>query len=196
MEKKNKKVSDSTFELMSIKNIEQNYVVTPNMEYIVFFEIQPFNVAVIGRDEVLNKISSLQGVLTGIGNMEILCLSSSQSYEKNKRYLKERSEDMTMHPSVREMAQLEAEYLDNISLTMSTSRDFYFVVRFKKNEFDIMEQKISQYSRLISDKDFSVKLVEKKYIKKSLAVYWEQNAYSVQFPDFDGEEFAQEEVYA
>lgn len=190
---KNKKVSESTRELINLALFEENGIATLQGRHLVFLEVQPFNVAVLGKVSVLDKISKLQSILTAVGNMEILCLSSSQSYEKNKAYLKSRSEDMSMNLAIREICQLEMEYLDNISLTMSTSRAFYFVLPFKKLEKDLIQQKVSQYTQVISEQGFTIKIATKQDLQKALAIYWEQNTHMEYYPDFDGEQYILEE---
>jgi len=190
---KSKKVSESTRQLINIDSFDDFGITTLNNQQLVFLSIQPFNVAVIGSERVLECVKNLQTVLEDIGNIQIVCLSSAQSYEQNKLYLKERAKDPNMHPRVQQLCQQDIDFLDKISLTMSTSRSFYFVIRFNKRmEKDSIYQQLLQYQAIIKEQGFQVKKSSKNELQKALAIYWEQNTYLDKYPEFDGEQFLQE----
>lgn len=188
--KKAKKLSESTREMINLAGFESDIgVTTLDSWQLVFMQFQPFNVTVLGKDKMLENIKNLQTIFESTENVETLCLSSAQSYEKNKAYLKERANDPNIHPQVRQLCQLDIEFLDNISLSMSTSRSFYFVFRFRRMDKDLIQQKVTQYRAIIREHGFHAQIAKKQELQKALAIYWEQNTHLDQYPEFDGEQF-------
>lgn len=195
--KKQKKISETTREMINLAGFDPDIGITTLGGWqLIFMQFQPFNVTVLGKDKMLENIRNLQTIFESTENIETLCLSSAQSYEKNKTYLKERSNDPDMHPQVRQLCQLDIEFLDNISLSMSTSRSFYFIFRFRHIDRDSIQQKITQYRAIIKEHGFQVQLAIKQELQKALAIYWEQNTHYDRYPEFDGEQFIMEENHA
>ncbi len=195
---KPKKISESTRELLNVAGFDNDIgIITLDSYHLVFLQFQPFNVTVLGKEKMLEYIRELQAIFESTENVETLCLSSAQSYEKNKAYLKERANTPDIHPQVKQLCQLDIEFLDNISLNMSTSRSFYFVFRFHRvTDRDTIQQKLLQYRGIIKEHGFHAQMAKKGELQKALGIYWEQNTHLDKYPEFDGEQYFTEENYA
>lgn len=191
--KRNKRVPESTRFIMNINSFDEIGIVTLDGFHLAFLGIQPFNIAVLGTQGILGYIKKFRTVLEDTGNPEILCISSAQSYERNKSYLKGRVKDENVHPEIRKICQLDIEYLDNISLTMSTSRAFYLVYRFKNIDINAVNQAISENLSIVKDNGFYVHKSKKDELMRAFAIYWEQNTFLDDYPEFDGQQFLKEE---
>lgn len=192
MGKKSKNLSENTLQLLNIGSFDELGIQTLDTQQLIYLEVQPLNVAVSGNDRVLESIRNLQSVLENTTNLQVLCLSSSQSYEKNKQYLRERSEDESMDPNVRQLCYDDIEYLDELSLSMSTGRSFYFILPFHQGDLNQIRQQLAQSEAIIREQGFQIRHADKRDLQKALAIYWEQNTHLDQYPELDGEQFLME----
>lgn len=157
----------------------------------VYILLQPYNIGVLGKDAVYSKIRDLQNAIEGIGTLEILCLGSTQSYDPNIQYLKQRLEVETS-PMIRRLLNEDIEHFNSLSVSMSTSREFMLVVRFIRQDEDSIRSKLLQYLQLLKERGFNASVATKQELMKIFAVYWGQDIYTTKFFDFDGQQYLQE----
>ena len=129
--KKNDKKESATQQLLNLKQfvplqIGDNGAVAIEGEdgmLYTYIMLRPDNISVLGRSEVLAKIRNLQNILSDVAELQMLCMSSAQNYEDNKRYYRHLAET-TESPMVKQLCLQEIAYLDEINIAMSTSREF------------------------------------------------------------------------
>jgi len=193
--KKNKKTKDkiqkSTQELLGIKEINEHGVVIGNNQILVFFKIKPINIAVLPPSTIEAKIYSLTNVLKNIGEFEIICLNSAESFDDNKQYLKERIE-VEDNPVIHQLLAKDLQFLDNIQVETSTAREFLFSMRFKVDRVEQIINDKHRFEKVLKEQGFEAAKASKKEIKRILAVYFAQNVVSDYFDDFDGEQYLKE----
>lgn len=189
-----KKVSAKTEELLNLKEFDEKHGILTNDGFrLIYLIVSPYNVPVLGSAAVLTKIRNLQNVLVAVGGMEFLCLGSVQSYDENKQFLARRMEEEISRPIIQNLCQQDIDFFNEISVTMSTNREFLFEFRYRNEKPEQIEQNLSQSLLIIREQGFTVRIASKEDLKKTLAVYWEQNVYTSVFPDIDGGQYIESE---
>ena len=89
-EKKEAAKKASTREFMGIKEITEYSLATYKQGELVYFMVQPTNIAVLSAESIRARIYALMTVLKGVAEIEMLCLNSRESFEDNKQFLRSR----------------------------------------------------------------------------------------------------------
>lgn len=180
----------STREEIGARNIEANGVETYNGDFLVFFLVQPDNIAVLSETAVRVKVMALADAIKGYDGIEFSCINSREYFDNNKNFYKSRLETEKSE-SVRELLKQDLIHLDRVQVQTASAREFLFVVRFRNYNPDSNEVStgISRVEKLLKDVGFSARLAEKEDIKRFFAVYFVQNITQVYFDDYDGERF-------
>ena len=89
-EKKEAAKRASTREFIGAKEITDYSLVTYGQGELVYFIVQPTNVAVLSAESIRVRIYALMTVLKGVAEIEMLCLNSRESFEDNKQFLRSR----------------------------------------------------------------------------------------------------------
>ena len=127
-------------------------------------------------------------VLSSIPDIEITCSDSSECFDQNKSYLKERLDD-EQNPKLRKILKKDVEFLDQIQVEMATARQFLFIARLKSQKDKQAFDTANRIEKTISEQGFEVKRMRKADIKRFLAIYFEASMNGEQMPDVDGEQF-------
>ena len=154
----------------------------------VYIMLRPDNISVLGRSEVLAKIRNLQNILSDVAELQMLCMSSAQNYEDNKRYYRHLAET-TESPMVKQLCLQEIAYLDEINIAMSTSREFAMILRHRADRLDDARRSIMQTLNLIREHQFHARIATKDSFKRLLAIYYVGDIYTEHVPDFDGMQY-------
>lgn len=165
----------STRQLCGVKEITDNVIVLYNNERLAFFRVTPINVSVLSPENIESKIRSLDNVLTGAENLEICCMDSSECFDSNKLFIKERIEKEP-NEAVRSVLRRDLEFLDRIQLETSTAREFVFIARIRTNSDEQMLETINTVEKDIHDNGFEIHRMDKAAMKRMLAIYFEQSA--------------------
>ena len=171
---------------MNVDHITDYSLCSIHGDEIVYFLIQPTNISVLSSENLAARIYSLMNVLKGFAEIEMLCLDSRESFENNKRFLRERiaKEDI---PEIRALLGQENRHLDRIQVQMATTREFLIIVRLGKQKKNEIFPYLGRIEKLLSEQGFKVRRADKEDIKRLLAIYFEQNVTTEHFEDFDGE---------
>jgi hypothetical protein len=176
----------STRWLMNVDRISDYSLHSIHGGEIVYFLVQPTNISVLSSESLGARIYALMNVLKGFTEVEMLCLDSRESFENNKRFLRERSakEDI---PEIRSLLEQEARHLDRIQVQMATTREFLIIVRLKDQKKQEVFPYLGRIEKLLSEQGFKVRRADGEDIKRLLAIYFAQNVTTEHFEDFDGE---------
>lgn len=112
-EKKEAKQRASTRQLIGAQAVTAYSLVTGGHGELVYFIIKPSNISVLSQASVGARIYALMTVLKGVAEIEMLCLNSRESFEDNKRFLRERMEQED-NPVVRRLLEKDQTHLDRI----------------------------------------------------------------------------------
>lgn len=189
MSRKEKKIAKqkiSTRQLINTKAITGYSLLTYGHGELVYFIIKPTNISVLSEASIAARIYALMTVLKGMAEIEMLCLNSRENFEDNKRFLRNRIEQED-NPTVRKLLEADLTFLDRIQVQMATAREFLIVIRLRDEKSNEVFPYLNRIEKTLREQGFSVKRAEKEDIKRTLAVYFEQNVTTEKFEDFDGE---------
>ena len=185
-EKKRKKSEgQSTRDLMGISDITEFSIAT-KLGDIVFFIIKPTNISVLPDASVSARIHNLLNVVKGQADIEMLALNSTESFEDNKNFYRERMENEELY-AIRKLLEQDSTHLDRIQVLMASAREFYIMVRLHGEKETEVFPYLARLEKTIKDNGFITRRANEQDIKCMLAVYFEQNVTSERFDDFDGE---------
>ena len=186
----------STREEIGARNIDGVGVETYGNEYLVYFLVQPDNIAVLSETAVRTKIIALSGVIKGYDCIEFSCINSRENFDSNKNFYKERLEKEHSQ-KVRELLEKDIAHLDRVQIQTASAREFLFILRFKNYNFESndVQTGISRMEKLLKDEGFTSRLAAKDDIKRLYAVYYVQNITQIYFDNYDGERFVRSDDY-
>lgn len=185
-EKKEAKQRASTRQLIGAQAITDYSLVTHGHGGLVYFILKPSNISVLSQASVGARVYALMNVLKGVAEIEMLCLNSRESFEDNKRFLRERMEQED-NPVVRRLLEKDQTHLDRIQVQMATAREFLIIIRLKDEKESEVFPYLARIEKSLKEQGFSVRRADHEDIKRILAVYYEQNVTTERFEDFDGE---------
>lgn len=190
--KKNKTTKEET----NAKNIAENGVETYGGEFLVYFLVQPDNIAVLSESAVASKVKRLAAVMKGFDSLEMACINSRENFESNKHFYQKRMAEEKSQ-AVRELLERDMKHLDEVQVRTASAREFLFLLRFRdyNPEADDVRMGISRMEKLLKDEGFSARLATKEDIKRLYAVYFVQNITQVYFDDYDGAQFVKGDGY-
>ena len=87
-----KEKKSSAQRLIGTEHITQNSIRTAGGRHIVYFLVQPVNLAVLSRSSIQAKVDAMMNTLKALPEVEMLCLGSREDFEGNKLSLKNRLE--------------------------------------------------------------------------------------------------------
>lgn len=187
----------STQEKIGARNIDAIGVETYRNDYLVYFLVQPDNIAVLSETAVKAKVMALSSVIKGFDCIELSCINSRENFDRNKMFYKDRIEQEES-VKVQEILKNDLIQLDRVQIQTASAREFLFIVRFQNYnlESNDVQTGISRITKLLKDSGFSYRLATKEDIKRLYAVYFVQNITQVYFDDYDGERFVKGEEYS
>ena len=187
---KRKRRGKSVQDLLAIKTFT-NHGLKVGKEELLFFNVQPTNISVLSHTNIEIKIRHLLMVLSAVPDIEISCTDSSECFDNNKSYLKNRIE-YEKNSKVRNILVKDIDFLDSIQAETSTARQFMFIARCKSMKPEQVLQKANRIEKIISDQGFEVSRMSKNDIKRFLAIYFDASMNGDLIPDYDGEQYVTE----
>lgn len=130
--KKKDKSAQSTRQLMGIDSVK-DYCIATRMGDLVFFIIKPTNISVLPDSSISARIYALLNVVKGQAEIEMLALNSKESFERNKTFYQERQTCEEL-PAIRRLLEQDSTHLDRIQVLMASSREFYIIIRLRKEK--------------------------------------------------------------
>jgi hypothetical protein len=124
-------------------------------------------------------------ILSAVPDIKISCTDAAESFDTNKTHLRNRIEKED-NEKVRKILQKDYDFIDNINLETSTSRQFMFVVRCKTTSKDQVSTIANRVEKIITEQNFDIKRLSKPDIKRFLAVYFDASLNGELIPDIDG----------
>ena len=187
---KRKRRGKSVQDLLAIRTFTKHGLKV-GKEELLFFNVQPTNISVLSHTNIEIKIRHLLMVLSAVPDIEISCTDSSECFDNNKSYLKNRIED-EKNSKVRNILNKDIDFLDSIQSETSTARQFMFIARCKSMKPEQVLQKANRIEKIISDQGFEVSRMSKNNIKRFLAIYFDASMNGDLIPDYDGEQYITE----
>ena len=183
--KAKKREGPSTRDLMGISGLTE-YRICTKLGDLVFFIVEPTNISVLPDASVSARIHALLNVLKGQVDIDMLALNSTESFESNKNFYRQRLESEEL-PVIRKLLESDSNHLDRIQVLMASAREFYMVVRLRPTKESEVFTLLSNIEKNIKDNGFITRRAGEQDIKKLLGVYFEQNVTTDHYDSFDGE---------
>lgn len=184
-EKAAAKQRQTTRQLIGINEITENGLLTDHGE-LVFFHVEPTNLSVHSPESVGSRIYALMTVLKGMAEIEMLALNSKESFEDNKRHYRQLREQEQL-PLIAKLLEMDTTGLDRLQVQMATAREFFIIVRLRKEKESDVQSYLSRIQKNLEDQGFKTRLADAEERKRMLGVYLEQNATTEKYEDYDGE---------
>ena len=175
----------STRQLMNTRRITEYSLETYDGDELVYFMIRPTNLSVLSESSVGARVYALMNVLKGVAEIEMLCLNSRENFEENKGFLRRRAEE-ERNPVIRQLLERDQNFLDRIQVQMATAREFLILIRLRNQKGKDVFSYLDRIEKSLKEQGFDSRRADEEDIKRTLAVYYEQNVTSEKFEDFDG----------
>ena len=167
--KKEATAKQTTRQLIGIDEITDSGLKTSHGR-LIFFAIKPTNLSVQPPEAVSNRIYALMTVLKGQAEIEMLALNSKESFEDNKRHYRQRAAEEDL-PVISRLLEADAKSL----------------VRLREETGMELHTHLSRIQKSLEDQGFKASLASGEDLKRMLGVYFEQNATTEKYEDYDGE---------
>ena len=174
----------STRQLMGIGQLTEHGVKVAGGE-LVFYLIQPDNLSVLSPEGVRERVRALSDLLRASTEVIMVAVDSRESFQRNKDYYRARLEEETL-PAIRELLRQDMEHLDTIQTGTASSREFALLCRMDAQTATDPAQ-LAQVEKRIHSHGFRVRLAGEQDVKRILAVYYQKDAFTDQFDNYDGE---------
>ena len=187
MNKKQKKEARqraSTRQLMGILELTEHGAKTPAGEFI-FYLVRPDNLSVMPEEAVKNRILALTNLLRSSAELCVVALDSRESFQRNRDWYQQRAEEEPL-PAVRALLRSDAAHLDAIQTGPASSREFALLVK-PDTKLPPDQAQLAQLEKRIHSCGFTVRLAQEQDVKRILAVYYQQDAFTDDYKNYDGE---------
>jgi len=146
-----KRKNSSAQQFIEAEHITQNSIQTASGEHLVYFLVEPTNLAVLSRTSISAKINAMMNTLKALDSVELLCLGSREDFDANKLALKGRLA-VEHNEAVRRLLEKDLLFLDQIQIQTASAREFAFALRFG-NEDEILPS-VSRLEKLLKEQGF------------------------------------------
>ena len=90
-------------------------------------------------------------------------------------------------PVISRLLEADAKSLDRLQIQMATAREFFVLVRLREETGMELHTHLSRIQKSLEDQGFKASLASGEDLKRMLGVYFEQNATTEKYEDYDGE---------
>ena len=164
------------------------YGIRANKEEFIFFSVEPVNISVLSAANIEAKIHHLMMILSIVPEREVLALDSCESFDPNKIYVQKRLKE-EKNSAVRKLLKADYDFLDEIQLEMSSSRQFLFAVQFHRETDEQVFRLINRVDKAIAEHGFMIKRISRPEIKRMLALYFGTSISGEEIEDVEGEHY-------
>ena len=138
----------------------------------------------IGIDEITDS-----GLKTSHGRLIFFAIKptnlSVQPPEAVRHYRQRAAEEDL--PVISRLLEADAKSLDRLQIQMATAREFFVLVRLREETGMELHTHLSRIQKSLEDQGFKASLASGEDLKRMLGVYFEQNATTEKYEDYDGE---------
>lgn len=183
-QKKALRERQSTRQLIGIRELTEHGFKIANGEFVIYI-IQPDNLSVLSEEGVRQRVMALNDLLRAVTELILIAVDSRESFQRNRDWYRHRLEQEEV-PAIRELLRQDIEHLDAIQTGTASSREFAILFRLDEKTADDPAQ-LSSLERLIHTHHFRVRMANAQEVKRILAVYYQQDAVTDTYDNYDGE---------
>ena len=187
---KNNSKPNSSQQLLGSKYISEDGRYFAETGRYVFWNVEPFNLAVLSPGAISILVNQMTSVLKQCSNLEILALDSARSLDENISFLKKRIEEET-NPAVKKLLESDLAEISDKSQSANNSRKYLFILKIAPGKPVTQDLPlISRYTKIMQDNGLNAVQLLKPEIKKVLANYFDITTSDL--PDIDGLQYRDE----
>lgn len=155
---------------------------------VVFYRVEPSNLAVLSALNVRTKIVSLANLAKVMGMMDMYALDDRENYGENLRFIRKRIDEERV-PEIRQILEEEEAFIKTIEADSSSARIFLIAFHIPQAQESKYSAQLKNFTVLAAQDQLQVFPVGKEELKKILAVYFRHDTVSEVFPDYEGQGF-------
>lgn len=187
---KNNSKPNSSQQLLGSKYISEDGIYFTETGRYVFWNVEPFNLAVLSPGATNTLVNQMTSVLKQCSNLEILALDSARSLDDNISFLKRRIEEET-NPAVKKLLESDFAEISDKSQSANNSRKYLFILKIAPGKPVTQDLPlISRYTKIMQDNGLNAVQLLKPELKKVLANYFDITTSDL--PDIDGLQYQDE----
>lgn len=180
------KIKNNTKRLLNLNKIEDFTLSGYNNHHLIFYEITPFNLAVLSEDNIEAKIFTMMNLIKGVDEIEIIALNSRENFKFNKIYIENRIKNED-NSAIKVLLEKDLKHLDEIQSKTGSARLFLIVIRIKGNLDNQSLSNIKRFENSFKQFGFTIERLNNDELMTMLAIYFEANVTTENFEDIDGE---------
>lgn len=169
---KNNNKPNSSQKLLGGKYISEDGIYFTETGRYVFWNVEPFNLAVLSPGAVGILVKQFTTLLVQCSDLEILALDSARSLDDNIAYLKKRIKEET-NPAIKKLLESDLAEISDKSAT-ANNRKYLFILKIDNNKPINQDLAlIKRTSKIMQDNIFDVVQLSKTEVKRVLANYFD-----------------------
>ena len=173
---------------IGITGLGDGTIIKANGTRIVFFAIEPSNLAVLSEYNIQNKIMSLANLMQSVGQIEMYALDARENYSENRNFIRKRIKE-EKNPNIKKALMREERFIKSIEAESSTARQFLLAFSIPKGMEAKGENQLAHFQQLANASLLNIKRLDLDDIKTILAVYYKNDTTTDHFDNFDGESY-------
>ena len=173
---------------IGITGLGDGTIIKANGTRIVFFAIEPSNLAVLSEYNIQNKIMSLANLMQSVGQIEMYALDARENYSENRNFIRKRIKE-EKNPNIKKALMREERFIKSIEAESSTARQFLLAFSIPKGLEAKGENQLAHFQQLANASLLNIKRLDLDDIKTILAVYYKNDTTTDHFDNFDGESY-------
>lgn len=177
----------STQELVNIKAIKDNTIITYGNYIYAYFKIKESNLSIMSDGNIYDKVINLADVVAGNDNVFFDCLDSKEDLENNKIFYNNRLKSEDNEYIKNNLLKKELEYLNDLEIKHVTRKIFLATLRFPKEiSKKEMAFEISRFYNLLESKGLGGEALSHDDLKNIVGIYLERNTTINHYDEVDG----------
>lgn len=173
---------------IGITGLGDGTIIKANGTRVVFFEIEPSNLAVLSEWNIQNKIMSLANLMQSVGQIEMYALDNRENYSENRAFIRKRISE-EKNPNIKKALMREEHFIKSIEAESSTARIFLLAFSIPKGMEAKGENQLTHFQQLANASLLNIRRLDLDDIKTILAVYFKGDTTTEKFENYDGENY-------
>ena len=173
---------------IGITGLGDGTIIKDNGTRVVFFEIEPSNLAVLSEYNIQNKIMSLANLMQSVGQIEMYALDNRENYSEIRAFIRKRISE-EKNPNIKKALMREERFIKSIEAESSTARIFLLAFSIPKGMEAKGENQLTHFQQLANASLLNIRRLDLDDIKTILAVYYKNDTTTDHFDNFDGESY-------
>lgn len=173
---------------IGITGLGDGCIIKENGTKVVFFEIEPSNLAVLSEYNIRNRVMALSSLMQVVGQLEMFTLDARENYSENRSFIRKRIAE-EKNPAIKNILLREERYIKTIEAESSTARIFLLAFSIPKGSETKGANQLEHFRQLANASALNVRRLNIDEVKTILAVYYKNDTTTDHFEDFEGQDY-------